>query len=198
MVYNRRMTNAIILHGAPEKENYYASGNPSESNAHWLPWLQKELIIRDIKADTPEVPHSYEPTWDVWCREVERFDITPDTMLVGHSAGGGFWLKYLSLHRELRVDKVVLVAPWIDPDKTLREDFFAGELDKNLVSRTKGVTIFASDDDSENVQQSIEKITQSIDNLTIRNFQGYGHFTYENLGGVEFPELLDVLIDNQR
>jgi hypothetical protein len=57
------MKNAIILHGCPGKTGYYDPALPNESNAHWLPWLQKELIIRDIKADTPEVPHSYEPKW---------------------------------------------------------------------------------------------------------------------------------------
>ena len=83
------MQNAIILHGAPEKEHYYDPEKPSESNAHWLPWLQKELLLRDIAAVTPEIPLSFEPKWNLWCREVARFDITPDTTLVGHSAGGG-------------------------------------------------------------------------------------------------------------
>ena len=188
------MKNAIILHGAPEKEHYYAHDLPSESNAHWLPWLQKELMIRDIKADTPEVPLAYEPKWDVWCREVERFDITPDTMLIGHSAGGGFWVKYLSLHPELRVDKVVLVAPWVDPDKTLEEDFYAGELDRTLVQRTNGVTIFRSDDDSDNVLTSIDRILENVDDVQVKDFHGYGHFTYQNLGGEAFPELLKVLV----
>jgi predicted alpha/beta hydrolase family esterase len=188
------MKNAIILHGAPEKENYYDPKKPSESNAHWLPWLQKELIVRDIAAVTPEIPHSYEPKWDIWCREVERFDITPDTILVGHSAGGGFWLQYLSQHPDMNVGKVVLVGPWLDPDHTLQEDFFAGELDSHLVKQTNGLILFVSDDDSESVQKSVQRITEEISDITVRNFPGYGHFTYDNLGGVEFPELRDELL----
>ena len=194
MFYNSSMKNAIILHGAPDKKDYYAHDLPSESNAHWLPWLQKELLVRNIKADTPEVPYSFEPEWELWCKEVERFDITPETALVGHSAGGGFWIKYLSLHPELQVDKVVLVAPWVDPDKTLEEDFFAGKLDAGLVARTKGLTIFRSDDDSQNVQVSINEIMKEIAGVTIRDFHGYGHFTYNNLGGAAFPELLEELL----
>ena len=190
------MKNAIILHGAPEKENYYDANKPSESNAHWLPWLQKELIIRDIKADTPEVPYSYEPQWDIWCREVERFDITPETILIGHSAGGGFWLKYLSEHPELHVGLVVLVAPWVDPDKTLKEDFFAGELDRTLVARTDGVALFRSDDDSDNVLQSVDKILAAVDDITVKDFEGYGHFTYLNLEGIAFPELLETVLSH--
>ncbi|HEX8227612.1 MAG TPA: alpha/beta hydrolase [Candidatus Saccharimonadales bacterium] len=184
------MKNAIILHGAPEKEAYYDPKLPSESNAHWLPWLQKELMVRDIKADTPEVPHAYEPEYAVWCREVERFDVGPETILVGHSAGGGFWLRYLSEHTELKVGKVVLVAPWLDPDHTLQEDFFAAGFDPELPSRTQGLTIFYSDDDSDNVQKSLERIRAEIQGAEWREFKGHGHFTYDNLGGTEFPELL--------
>lgn len=188
------MKNAIILHGAPEKEFYYDPKKPSESNAHWLPWLQKELIIRDVAAVTPEIPLAYEPKWDLWCREVERYDITPDTILVGHSAGGGFWLKYLSQHPEISAGKVVLVGPWMDPDKTLEEDFFAGQLDQNVVSRTRGITIFHSADDSDNVQRTVEYIQDKVIGISLREFAGYGHFTYENLQGISFPELRDELL----
>jgi predicted alpha/beta hydrolase family esterase len=186
--------NAIILHGAPEKENYYDPKLPSESNAHWLPWLQKELLIRDIAAATPEIPLSFEPKWNVWCREVERFDITSETILVGHSAGGGFWLKYLSQHPELHVGKVVLVAPWLDPGRTLEEDFFAGEFDSGLASRTQGLIVLASDDDSESTLVSIDEITKQIKDIKLRTFPGYGHFTYDNLKGTEFPELLEEIL----
>lgn len=188
------MKNAIILHGAPEKEHYYDPKKPSESNAHWLPWLQKELLIRDIAAVTPEIPLSFEPKWDLWCTEVERFDIAADTILVGHSAGGGFWLKYLSLHPELRVGKVVLVGPWLDPDQTLEENFFAGDFDPQLAARTGGLVVFESDDDSDTVKQSINRIKNEIHGITYRQFRGYGHFTYENLQGVSFPELLDEVL----
>jgi predicted alpha/beta hydrolase family esterase len=190
------MKNAIILHGAPEKEHYYDHRKPSESNAHWLPWLQKELIIRDIAAMTPEIPLSFEPKWDLWCREVERFDITPDTILVGHSAGGGFWLKYLSQNPQIRVARTVLVAPWLDPGRTLEEDFFAGDFDPQLASRSGQIVIFESDDDSDSVKVSIRRIQSEIQGIQYRTFEGYGHFTYDNLQGICFPELLDEVLSN--
>lgn len=188
------MKNAIILHGAPEKEFYYDPAYPSESNAHWLPWLQKELVIRDIAAQTPEIPLSYEPKWELWSNEVERYDIDPETILVGHSCGGGFWLKYLSRHPELRVGRVVLVAPWLDPNRTLQENFFEGDLDPKLASRTQGVTVLASDNDSESVQASVLRIRQELQGINIREFEGLGHFTYDNMGGAEFPELLEEIL----
>lgn len=189
------MQNAIILHGAPEKEYYYDVHKPSESNAHWLPWLQKELVIRDIAAETPEIPMSYEPQWELWCRYIERYPLTSDTILVGHSAGGGFWLKYLATHPSLRVGKVVLVAPWLDPGKTLAEDFFDGwDRDPAVVQRTAGLVVMISDDDSESTQQSVDAICSTIQGVTRRQFHGYGHFTYDNLGGTAFAELRDEVL----
>jgi predicted alpha/beta hydrolase family esterase len=189
------MKNAIILHGAPEKKDYYNPDLPCESNAHWLPWLQKELIVRDIKADTPEVPYSFEPVWDLWRKEIERFEIGPETILVGHSAGGGFWLRYLSEHPEVQVGRVVLVAPWLDPAKTLKEDFYDFMPDRKLAKRTGGIVIYRSNDDSENVQKSVLWIEEQFDGVMLREFVGYGHFTYGNMKTTQFPELLDEVLD---
>ena len=86
------MKNAIILHGLCSQKKYYNPETPSGSNSHWLPWLQKQLMVNGFKADTPEVPFVYEPKYEAFVKEVERFDITPDTTLVGHSMGGGFWV----------------------------------------------------------------------------------------------------------
>ncbi len=186
------MRNAVILHGLPTKDEYYSPSIPSMSNCHWLPWLQKQLMDRDIKADTPEVPYSYKAEWDNWVREVERFEIGPETTLVGHSCGGGFWVKYLSLNKNLRVGKVVLVAPWLDPDRDEAGDFFKNfEIDPNLVKRTSGLAVFNSDKDMGNVHKSVAMIREKIEGLEYRGFHKYGHFCYEDKGTVEFPELLE-------
>ena len=190
------MKNAIILHGCPEKGDYYREDLPSESNAHWLPWLQKELMIRDIVAATPEVPLSFEPKWKLWCQEFERYELTKDTILVGHSAGAGFIVKYLCIHPEVKVGKVVLVAPWLDPDKTIEEkDFYEFTFDRELAKRTGGILIYRSADDSEPVQRSIRTIIDEVPGADMRKFPaGYGHFTYDNLGGSVFPELRDDVL----
>jgi alpha-beta hydrolase superfamily lysophospholipase len=40
--------------------------------------------------------------------EFERYDIFPETDLVGHSCGGGFFVRWLSKHLEVKVGNVVL------------------------------------------------------------------------------------------
>ena len=185
------MKNAIILHGKPDKKEYYIPDEPSPSNRHWIAWLQKGLLINDIKADTPEVPQPYKPQWDLWVKEVERFEIGPETILVGHSCGGGFWVRYLSEHRDLKVGKVILVAPWVDPKRENTTDFFDFEFDPDLASRTNGLIIFHSDDDHDTVHQSEEIIREKIKNIEFRKFHNYGHFCYSDLKTDAFPELLE-------
>ena len=185
------MKNAIILHGGPDKDEYYDPNIPSESNSHWLPWLQKQLIVKDILAVTPEVPFAFDRNWPVWQKEVERFEIGPETILVGHSTGAGFWIKYLSIHPELNVAKVVLVAPWTDPLQEHTKNFFDDfDIDPNFVSRTKGVTVFISDDDQDDIQETVRILRQTVKDVEYTEFQGYGHFTMGSMHTAEFPELL--------
>src|SRR3989304_5335346 len=114
--HNKNMKNAIILHGLPDKDEYYDPDFPAQSNAHWIPWLQKQLQRKDIFTQTPEMPLSFKPEYTVWRKELERYDIGPKTLLVGHSCGGAFLVLWLSEHKDVKVAKVVLVAPWINPD----------------------------------------------------------------------------------
>lgn len=188
------MKNAIILHGLPSKQEYYSDTYPSASNSHWLPWLQKQLMIHDIKADTPEIPRVYEAGYDIFVKEVERFEITPQTMLIGHSMGAGFWVRYLSEHPEITVDKVVLVAPWLNLDHEYDINFFDFAIDSRLTDRTSKCIIFTSDNDGVSMQQTTRFLKQKLPRATVRTFHNYGHFTRRSMKTDAFPELLDVLI----
>jgi predicted alpha/beta hydrolase family esterase len=186
--------NTIIVHGTTSKRAYYSDEFPSSSNGHWYPWLQKQLLMEDIDAATPEVPRAYKLDYEVWIKEATRYDIGPDTMLVGHSTGGGMWVRYLSEHPELKVGKVVLVAPWLDPNNVKKSDFFDFEIDPELVQRTKGVTIFNSVTDHPGIHWSVEALRQTIPDIKYIEFDDYGHFCYEDMHTHEFPELLQELL----
>lgn len=188
------MKNAIILHGSTDKEEYYAVKHPSMSNSHWIPWLQKRLLVEHIPTATPEIPECYRLDYAVWKREFERFDITEETILVGHSCGGGFIVRWLSENKDTKVDKVVLVAPWIDPDKREGKVFFDFTMDAELVSRTKGVTIFASDNDMQSVQESVKQITEGVRDVSTITFHNHGHFCIQDLGSEAFLELLEYIL----
>ncbi len=190
------MQNAIIVHGKPDREEYYDENFPSCSNSHWLPWLQKQLLVRGIQAATPEIPDAWEPQYGIWKKEFERFDIDKKTILVGHSCGGGFLLRWLSEHRDLKVGKVFLVAPWLDPKKSSCPEFFDFKLDKQLVSRTAKLTVFNSDNDGPGIQESVKIILDTLKNVEYREFHEYGHFCAGDLGADEFPELLEAILSS--
>jgi predicted alpha/beta hydrolase family esterase len=162
------MKNAIIIHGKPSKEVYYSDKFPSSSNFAWIPWLQKQLIIKDIKADTPEMPYAYEPDYTLWKKELERFDITPETILIGHSAGGGFLVRWLSENKDITVGKVILVAPSIDPAKKSSTGFCDFNIDTQLAKRTKETVIFVSDNDSEGILQSVDILVTEVEDIKVK------------------------------
>jgi predicted alpha/beta hydrolase family esterase len=184
------MKNAIILHGRAGKADYYGDKYPSESNSHWLPWLQKQLIRKDIHAQTPEIFESYEPTYEKWAREIEKYSPNTDTILVGHSCGGGMVVQWLSKNPDARVGKVVLVAPWIDIEKE-NWPAFDFKIDEALVSRTAGLTIYHSVDDVAEIQTSVKELREKLKGAKYVEFHDHGHFTLKGMGGkTEFPELL--------
>ena len=155
------MRNAILIPGRPDKDEYYDPQYPSNSNSHWFPWLSKQLMINDIFTVALEIPTPWQPRYEIWKKELERFDITPETTLVGHSCGGGFIIRWLSENKDKKVSKVVLVAPWLNPEDNPRsdtEDFFHFDIDPDLINRTNGITIFNSSNDKPTIHKSVEII----------------------------------------
>ena len=188
------MKNAILLHGLPSEKEYYNPGWPSASNSHWFPWLQKELLMKEIKADTPEVFRSYELNYESWVKEVERFPIGQDTTVVGHSAGGGFWVRYLSEHPELFLDKIILVAPWLNLDHGYDSSFCDFELSLSIVERANEFIVFSSDNDRSAMKDSIEFLAEKLPGIKVATFHDYGHFTQRTLKDNKFPELLAAIL----
>jgi predicted alpha/beta hydrolase family esterase len=188
------MKTAIILHGRPSREEYYSDKYPTMSNSHWLPWLQKQFLNRGIAAQTPEVFESYAPTYKKWADEIERFEVDEETTLVGHSCGGGMIVQWLSKNPDIKVGKVILVAPWIDLEK---EDWpaFDFKIDENLAKRTKDLTIFHSVDDVEEIQTSVKELREKLKGVKYIEFEDKGHFTHYYMPDDKFPELLDECLD---
>jgi predicted alpha/beta hydrolase family esterase len=187
------MKTAIILHGMPSKEGYYDKERDAQSNSHWLPWIQHELLLRDILAQTPELPMPYSPVYEDWKKLFEQFDIDEDTILIGHSCGGGFLVRYLS-EKDIKVGKVVLVAPWLDPERELKTNMFDFEINSNLKEKVKSLAIFISNDDDVDIKDSVSLIKDRIGEIETVSFEDRGHFTLGDMKTREFPELLDVLL----
>lgn len=190
------MKTAIILHGMPDKEDYYNPKGDAESNCHWLPWIQRQLILRDVLAQTPEMPRPYTPDYESWNHVFNQFEIDEQTILIGHSCGAGFLLRWLSENKK-QIDKLILVAPWIDPTNELGDNnaFFDFEIDSDLAKRTNGVYVFNSSNDDVPIHKSVHEITKKIPNTQLIEIENKGHFTFSGMGTREFPELAATVFE---
>lgn len=192
------MSNAILVPGRPDKDGHYDPTRRSNSEDHWFSWLKRQLILQDIHAVSIEPPFPFRPRYEDWKREFERFDITPDTVLAGHSCGGGFLIRYLSEHRDVQVGKVALVAPWINPFDNPRSetaDFFYFDIDPMFPERTKGVTVFISSDDEPSVVKTVDILREQVKGLQFKEYTDKGHFTLGSMHTEAFPELLAALTE---
>lgn len=187
------MKNAIIIHGYNDKSEYLDKSRPSPSNDHFIPWLQRQLLLNGIETQTPEMPGFYNPNYEKWKEMLERFDINEDTIIVGHSCGGGFLVRWLS-EDDRKVGKIVLVAPWLDPEKIIDPEFFNFKIDPNILLKTKGITILYSTDDCQEILKSIDILKSKLVSVEFKEFNDKGHFTLKGLKSNQFPELLDIIL----
>ncbi len=188
---NKEYENAVIIHGTCDEAEYFDPKFPSLSNSHWLPWLQKQLLIRGIEAQTPEMPVAYFPNYEAWSEELDKYNLNANSILIGHSCGAGFLLRYLS-EKKISIAKLILVAPWLDPEKEKDPQFFEFEIDKDLASRVQQIHLLYSVNDMGSVLKSVETIKSNISGLTVKEFKFHGHFTYGEMRTTRFPELLSI------
>ena len=177
----------------PSKEEYLDSKFPSASNAHWFPWLQKQLTMEGILAQTPEMPEPYEPDYQKWCEIFEQFKLNQDTILVGHSCGGGFLVRWLSEYKT-KVGKVILVAPWIDPNNKRAPKMFGDIKIEDISDYANSIHLFISTDDDKEELDTADILKNKISKLQITQFTDKGHFITEHMKTNEFPELLEVIL----
>lgn len=187
------MKRAIIIHGYNDKSEYEDSNRPAASNDHWIPWIQRQLLLKGIEAQAPEMPGFYEPHYDAWKQMLERFTPDEETILIGHSCGGGFLVRWLSESNQ-KVGKVILVAPWLDPEKVIDPHFFNFQIDPVIASRTDGLTVMYSTDDDPQILTSVGILKEKLQDSVFKEYTDKGHFVLSSLKTEEFPELLELLV----
>ncbi|MCF7831401.1 MAG: alpha/beta hydrolase [Candidatus Pacebacteria bacterium] len=190
------MKQVILIHGLPDKEEVL--NGILSSAAHWFPWIQQQLTQQGILSQAPEMPRSYDPVYVEHEQVLNQMEISDETILAGHSCGGGFLLRYLSEHSELSPKKVILVAPWLDPEGYLKglnpdSDYFDFTIDPTLSERIELHCMYSTDDE-QNILDSVDRIQKELPNIIMHVFSDKGHFTEPDLGTKEFPELLELIL----
>ena len=187
---NQKKTNYVIVHGWGEKGNKWEG---KDNQMHWIPWLAGKLSEYGLDVCAPQMPRAHEPDYDEWKKEFEKNDVHEGAVLVGHSAGGAFLVRWLQ-ETETKVAKLILIAPAKEAsenDNGVREKFYGFPIKKILADE---VVIFYSADDEPRTVRSARIYEKALRVKTVRKFSNKGHFTFKEMGTVEFPELFDEAI----
>ncbi len=188
------MKTAVIIHGWNDKSEWEDPSRPNPSNDHWIPWIQRQLSLRGIVAQAPDMPGLWDPHYEDWKNILDKLAPDEETLLVGHSCGAGFLVRWLS-ENDVKVGKVVLVAPWLDPEHMIDPNFFKFEIDSDIVSKTKGLTIVYSTDDYPDILKSVEILKLKLNNVEFKEFHDKGHFVLDSLKTEKFTELLEIILE---
>ena len=186
--------NVIIVHGSNSSEDDSRKGKP-ENKRHWMPWLKKTLEKDDIDVSNKLYPKDWNPNYEDWKKEFEKNKIDKNTVLVGHSVGCAFLLRWLGEKKKM-VSKLILVAPVVIPSEKwpFLNDLLNFAINRDIRDFAGKITVFFSNNDSKEILKSVKVISELFSIAPI-NLLNRGHFTLEDMGKEEFPELLCKVLE---
>jgi len=188
--------NVIIIHGCPS--NIEKAMNPltRTHDKHWIPWIKNELISRGIKVEAPLMPEPWQPSYEKFKKEFEKYNVNEKTVLIGHSCGCAFLVRWLGETKQ-KIDKLILVAPWKIPDgdDELRKEFYNYKIDKTISKRVNKIIMFTADNEEIEGKKSLEMYYRDL-NGKIIELKGHGHYILRDMKTEEFPELLNEIIEH--
>ncbi len=158
----------------------------------WKNRLQ-EVLGNDFDVFLPLMPNknnaNYEE-WKIWFEKIYSF-LDNNVILLGHSLGGIFLVKYLSENKfTVVIKKLLLVALPFDsgPGGSIG-NFKLGKDFKLLKDQVKDVSIYFSRDDKVVPFSHAQKYKEILPEAKIVVFEDRGHFSKTT----EFPELVDEI-----
>ena len=148
------MKQVIIIHGCPSNKEKAMNPQTRTYDKHWIPWIKRGLISNHIKIETPLMPEPWSPDYNKFKIEFEKYKVTEDTILIGHSCGCAFLVRWLGETKQ-KINKLILVAPWKIPDKKdkFRVAFYTYSIDEAIKSRVKEIIMVTSDDEEEDCKK---------------------------------------------
>ena len=184
--------NCIIIHGCPSR-----SENDPEKRTydkHWIPWIKKELEKKGIKTIIPLMPEPWKPNYSSFKKELEKYKVTINTILVGHSCGCAFLVRWLG-DTKRKIKKLILIAPWKVSNERdrKRKEFYYYPIDKTIKLRIEEIIIFTADDEEEDGKKSAKIFHEALGGKMIE-LKGRGHYTLGDMGTQKFPELLNAIV----
>lgn len=185
MKENLKYDKVIILHGCPPN----AQTVTPKSN-RWMNWLEEKLKEKHYNAIAPDMPVSWNPKYTEWKKVFEKYSVTKNTLLVGHSCGAAFLIRWL-LETNNKVKKLILVSPAKVPegDSDTRKDLYDFQLPPDASHIADEIVVFTSNDFLHHLK-SLEMYKKSLKPRVIK-LENKFHFLFFQMKTNEFPELLD-------
>ena len=161
---------------------------------HWIPWLKGELQSKNIEVETPLMPNPWEPVYEDFKAEFEKSSVSEDDVLIGHSCGCAFLVRWLGDTKK-KINKLVLVAPWkvADEGSEIKKAFYEYPIDEDIKSRVDEIIMFTADDEEDEGKESLKMYQASLGGEVVE-LKSHGHYTMGDMGTTEFPELLEAIL----
>lgn len=161
---------------------------------HWIPWTKNELNKLSIDTQTPYMPEPWEPVYEKFKNEFEKYKVNEDTVLIGHSCGCTFLVCWLGNTKQ-KIKKLILVAPWkiAEGSPKFEMDFYKFPIDPTIKDRVDQITIFTSNNEVEDGKMGMIMFRDALGGKVI-SLENHGHYTLGDMGTDEFPELIAEIL----
>ena len=175
----------------PEGEGY---ARPLDCDKHWMPWVRDELNSRGIPTIVPLMPEPWAPVYAAYKHVFEEYAVGPSTILIGHSCGCAFLVRWLG-ETKRQIDTLVLVAPWKIPRwrDPIRKAFYNWPIDTTIPERVSRIIMFTSDTEARRGKKSLAMYRAALGG-TVIDLPGRGHYASPDGRLQQFPELIDALL----
>lgn len=180
------MNRVVLLHG----------NGGSTGSDNWQPYIKRELEKLGIECISPDLPDNVLARKDHWFPYFDtELKLSENDIIVGHSSGALAILKYAENHK---IGGSVLVGVYYT-DLGYEDEKTSGYFDtpwdwESIKSNQPWSAIFASADDPYIPIEEPQYIRDQIDS-EFYELVGEGHFGGQTNPKLEFPELLELLIE---
>lgn len=184
----------------------------ADSSSNWFPWLAAELRKRNYDVTVPDFPNTQNPKVEEWleyfrsCAPLARPDKASvsrqakglqlqDTILVGHSLGCPFILRFLeSLKNKEKIKAAFLVSAF-DRDLGIPEirNFTEKPFDwKKIKKASEKFYVINSDNDPYIPFWIAQEVAKNLDTQLV--VEHNGEHLNSPAGFLEYPKLLDKIL----
>ena len=162
-------------------------------DAHWYPWLKKELETLGYTVYLPEIPtmNSEAPDLQTQIDFIEKtIPLSDDFIVFGHSLG---CLLAMRLAEKHKFSKMFLVAAWDFDDLTVEhQSYWPNKLNHALIKKNVAkIYVTSSENDPYMTAFSMEEMSKRL-GATLITIPGAGHFT-DKFGITQIPQLLEYV-----